>query len=129
LKVSELIKRVEADGWILVRTTGGHSHYKHPLKPGLVTSVGRTTVKFRDSQQHPEAGETEMSEYVIVLEREGDAWGAYAPDFPGFGVAGATQEEVEALAKEALTAHIALLREHGEPVPHPAARVTFVAVA
>ena len=33
----ELIKQVEADGWVLVRVTGSHHHFKHPTKAGLVT--------------------------------------------------------------------------------------------
>jgi len=33
----EVIRRLEADGWILVRTKGSHNQYEHPSKPGLVT--------------------------------------------------------------------------------------------
>lgn len=33
----ELIKKIEADGWELVRVTGSHHHFKHPTKAGLVT--------------------------------------------------------------------------------------------
>ena len=33
----ELIKMIEADGWQLVRAKGSHHHFKHPIKPGLVT--------------------------------------------------------------------------------------------
>jgi predicted RNA binding protein YcfA (HicA-like mRNA interferase family) len=42
VKVSEVIKRVEADGWTLIRTTGGHRHFTHAKKPGLVTISGNT---------------------------------------------------------------------------------------
>ena len=28
---------LEKDGWKLVRVTGSHHHFKHPLKPGVVT--------------------------------------------------------------------------------------------
>jgi hypothetical protein len=31
-----------------------------------------------------------MSEYLVVIEHEGDSWGAYCPDLPGVGVAGDT---------------------------------------
>jgi predicted RNA binding protein YcfA (HicA-like mRNA interferase family) len=31
---------VEADGWRLVRTTGSHGHFKHPVKPNVVTIPG-----------------------------------------------------------------------------------------
>lgn len=33
----EIIKRLEADGWVLVHVKGSHHHYKHPAKPGKVT--------------------------------------------------------------------------------------------
>jgi predicted RNA binding protein YcfA (HicA-like mRNA interferase family) len=33
----DVIKAIEADGWVLARTNGSHHHYKHPTKPGIVT--------------------------------------------------------------------------------------------
>lgn len=33
----ELVKLLRKDGWKLVRITGSHHHYKHPLKAGIVT--------------------------------------------------------------------------------------------
>lgn len=41
LKVSEIIKLVEADGWVLHRTRGSHRQYRHPAKRGLVTIAGK----------------------------------------------------------------------------------------
>jgi predicted RNA binding protein YcfA (HicA-like mRNA interferase family) len=41
LKVSEMIKLIEADGWYLVETRGSHRQYKHPAKPGRVTVAGK----------------------------------------------------------------------------------------
>jgi predicted RNA binding protein YcfA (HicA-like mRNA interferase family) len=35
-----VIKRIEADGWSLVRTRGSHRQYKHSSKAGLVTIAG-----------------------------------------------------------------------------------------
>ena len=66
---------------------------------------------------------------MIVIENEGDAWGAYAPDLPGLGVAGASRQEVEVLVGEAVTEHIRMLKELGETVPPPRAQVTYVSVA
>ncbi len=40
MKIRELIKRLEADGWYLVSTEGSHRQYKHPKKPGRVTVPG-----------------------------------------------------------------------------------------
>jgi len=33
----EIIRRLRADGWVLVRTKGSHQQFKHPDRPGLVT--------------------------------------------------------------------------------------------
>lgn len=41
VKVSEMIKLIEADGWYLVATRGSHRQYKHPTKPGRVTVAGK----------------------------------------------------------------------------------------
>jgi predicted RNA binding protein YcfA (HicA-like mRNA interferase family) len=37
MKVSEVIKLLEKDGWFLARQTGSHRQYKHQTKTGLVT--------------------------------------------------------------------------------------------
>jgi predicted RNA binding protein YcfA (HicA-like mRNA interferase family) len=41
VKVREIIKKIEEDGWYLDRTRGSHRQYKHPTKPGLVTIAGK----------------------------------------------------------------------------------------
>jgi predicted RNA binding protein YcfA (HicA-like mRNA interferase family) len=41
MKVKEVLKLLEDDGWLLVRTTGSHRQFKHPLKPGTVTVAGK----------------------------------------------------------------------------------------
>jgi predicted RNA binding protein YcfA (HicA-like mRNA interferase family) len=47
MKVSEIIRLLEQDGWALKRTTGSHRHFTHPTRPGLVTVAGKpsTTLK------------------------------------------------------------------------------------
>lgn len=40
MKVREVIKLIEEDGWYLVTTKGSHRQYKHPNKPGRVTIAG-----------------------------------------------------------------------------------------
>jgi predicted RNA binding protein YcfA (HicA-like mRNA interferase family) len=37
LKVRDIIKIIENDGWYLVRQKGSHRQYKHNTKKGLVT--------------------------------------------------------------------------------------------
>lgn len=41
MKVREVIKRLEADGWRLDRMRGSHRQYKHPTKPNVVTVAGK----------------------------------------------------------------------------------------
>ena len=40
MKVRDVIKTIEDDGWYIVATKGSHRQYKHPLKPGRVTIAG-----------------------------------------------------------------------------------------
>jgi predicted RNase H-like HicB family nuclease len=65
-----------------------------------------------------------MSEYLVVIEHEGDSWGAYCPDLPGLGVVGDTRDEVERLIREAIPFHLDGLREAGDPIPAPSAVAT-----
>jgi len=41
MKIRDIIKMIEEDGWYLVRTRGSHQQYKHPIKSGLVTIAGK----------------------------------------------------------------------------------------
>ena len=40
MKVREVIKMIENDGWYLVRTKSSHRQFKHLRKPGAVTISG-----------------------------------------------------------------------------------------
>lgn len=40
MKVRDVIKLIEGDGWYLSVTKGRHHQYKHPAKPGRVTIAG-----------------------------------------------------------------------------------------
>jgi predicted RNA binding protein YcfA (HicA-like mRNA interferase family) len=44
LKIREVIKLIENDGWRQVRTTGSHRQFKHPSKAGLVTVAGKPSM-------------------------------------------------------------------------------------
>jgi len=41
MKVREVIRLIEADGWVLVRTRGSHRQFHHSVKPGTVTTPGK----------------------------------------------------------------------------------------
>jgi len=40
VKVREVIRRLQVEGWVLVSTEGSHRQLKHPSKPGRVTVSG-----------------------------------------------------------------------------------------
>jgi predicted RNase H-like HicB family nuclease len=70
-----------------------------------------------------------VSKYLVIYEHDQTGWGAYCPDLPGLGVAGASRREVEGLMHDAIEIHIESLREHGEPVPPPTSAAGVVAVS
>lgn len=63
-----------------------------------------------------------MTGYVVIIERdEAGGYSAWAPDLPGVVAAASTYDECLALMREAVEFHLEGLREHGEPIPPPAA--------
>jgi predicted RNA binding protein YcfA (HicA-like mRNA interferase family) len=41
VKVRDIVKQLEDDGWSVVRQRGSHRQFKHATKPGLVTVAGK----------------------------------------------------------------------------------------
>lgn len=41
MKVSEVLRMLQDDGWMLVATRGSHRQFKHPSKAGRVTVPGK----------------------------------------------------------------------------------------
>ena len=41
MKVAEVLRLLQADGWYLVATRGSHRQFKHAAKPGRVTVAGK----------------------------------------------------------------------------------------
>jgi predicted RNase H-like HicB family nuclease len=69
-----------------------------------------------------------MSQYVVIIEKDGDAWGAWVPDLPGCVAVGATRAEVESLIAGAIPLHIDALVEAGDQVPRPTSAAAVVDV-
>jgi predicted RNA binding protein YcfA (HicA-like mRNA interferase family) len=44
LKVREVIRILERDGWRHVRTKGSHRQYRHFVKPGTITVAGKPSL-------------------------------------------------------------------------------------
>jgi predicted RNA binding protein YcfA (HicA-like mRNA interferase family) len=41
MKVSEILRMLQEDGWFLVATRGSHRQFKHSTKPSRVTVPGK----------------------------------------------------------------------------------------
>jgi predicted RNase H-like HicB family nuclease len=66
--------------------------------------------------------------YLVIYEKSATGWGAYAPDLPGLGIAAKTLDEAKELIREAIDFHLEGMREHGDPIPLPAATTEYISV-
>lgn len=69
-----------------------------------------------------------MLAYAVIIEAGPPNYSAYVPDAPGCIATGQTVEEVTERMREALTGHLALMRDSGESIPEPRTQVTLVQV-
>ena len=69
-----------------------------------------------------------MAEYLVVIEGSNGSFSAFVPDLPGCVAAGSSRSEVERLIAEAIPLHIESLRDHGDAVPKPRSKASYVAV-
>ena len=118
MKVRDVMKRIEADGWRMVYQIGSHRQYKHPLKPGKVTVAGHPSTDVPPKTLKSILRQAEMK-YLVIYEKGPTSWGAYVPDLPGCVAVGSTQEEVHQLIEGALELHLRGMREDGDPIPEP----------
>jgi predicted RNase H-like HicB family nuclease len=70
-----------------------------------------------------------LKRYSIVIERTSTGFSAFSPDISGCAAVGDTEAETRANFQEALTHHIAAMREIGEPIPESSTSVDYVNVA
>ena len=57
--------------------------------------------------------------YAVVYEAGTQNLSAYASDLPGCVATGRTLDKIRQNMREAMTLHLDLMREHGEPFPRP----------
>jgi predicted RNase H-like HicB family nuclease len=67
-------------------------------------------------------------QYLVIIEKSENGFGAYVPDLPGCIAAGETREEVVSLIQEAIEFHIDGLKRSGDPVPKPRSQSELVDV-
>lgn len=66
-----------------------------------------------------------MSSQVIIVEPDGNGFHAYCPTLKGLHVSGATREEAMDNAKEAITAYLASMMKHGDPLVGTCSKTTI----
>jgi predicted RNase H-like HicB family nuclease len=69
-----------------------------------------------------------MKQYAVVIEHEGNSYGAYVPDLPGCVAVAETETETEVrqLIREAMKIHLRAMREDGDPIPEPRTQIEYV---
>jgi predicted RNase H-like HicB family nuclease len=70
-----------------------------------------------------------LKRYPLVIEPTSTGYSAFSPDVPGCAAVGDTEQETRQNFQQALEAHFEAMREIGEPIPEPRARVDYVEVA
>jgi predicted RNase H-like HicB family nuclease len=64
--------------------------------------------------------------YIVFIRRTGTGYSADIPDLPGCIATGMTVEHTRQQIAEAAEGHVEVMREHGEEVPRPGARLDFL---
>ena len=57
--------------------------------------------------------------YAVVFEQTPNNYCAYIPDLPGCISTGRTWEEMQWMIREAITVHLEVMHEDGDPIPLP----------
>jgi predicted RNase H-like HicB family nuclease len=67
-------------------------------------------------------------QYLVIVEKSENGFGAYVPDLPGCVAAAETREEIISLIQEAIEFHIEGLKQSGDPVPKPKSQSELIDV-
>ena len=57
--------------------------------------------------------------YIVIIEKSENNYSAYVPDLPGCVTTGDDIAEIEQNMKEAISGHLAIMEEFGDPLPNP----------
>ena len=60
-----------------------------------------------------------MSDYLVIYEKSHTGYSAYVPDLPGCITTGSTLLDTRRNMAEAMTGHLSVMREFGDPMPEP----------
>jgi predicted RNase H-like HicB family nuclease len=67
-------------------------------------------------------------QYVAIIERGENSFGAYVPDLPGCVAVAETQEEARQLIREAIEFHLEGIKAEGLTIPQPASTSELIEV-
>jgi predicted RNase H-like HicB family nuclease len=67
-------------------------------------------------------------EYLVVVEKGKNGYGAYVPDLPGCAAVGETRREVMKLIREGIALHLESLRAAGADIPEPTSKSEVVKI-
>ncbi len=67
-------------------------------------------------------------DYVVIVEKAENSFGAYVPDLPGCVAVAATREELVPLIKDAIAFHLEGLQQDGQAIPAPSSSIELVHV-
>jgi predicted RNA binding protein YcfA (HicA-like mRNA interferase family)/predicted RNase H-like HicB family nuclease len=131
MKVRDVIRWLEGEGWFLVATRGSHRQYKHPVRPGRVTVAGKPSddLALGTLNSILKAVRSEGSalmRYAVVIEKADGNYSAYVPDLPGCVATGDTVAAVESEIREAIRFHVDGLQADGIVVPQPTSIAEYI---
>jgi predicted RNase H-like HicB family nuclease len=69
-----------------------------------------------------------MRRYLVVIEKTATGYSGYPPDLPGCAATARTLAAVRRVLAGAIAAHIAGLREDGDPIPEPSSICEYLEV-
>jgi len=118
----DIIKRLEAEGWVLSHAKGSHFQFTQPQKPGRVTvphpkKVYRSARYVIFTASLAGTGDPDMRYPVVIHKDKASDYGVTVPDLPGCFSAGDTMEDALVNVVEAIECHLEGLLFDGEVIP------------
>ena len=110
MKVKEVIKMIDPDGWFMIRRKGSHRQYKHDYKKGLMTVAGRLSDDLAKRTLHS------------VFKQD-------SPDLPGCVATGATIKETLSRMRSAIKFHLEGLKKEGSEILRPSTKVKYIEIS
>ncbi len=68
-------------------------------------------------------------QYLVIIEKGPESYGAYVPDLPGCIAAGETRDEALRQIRQAIQTRLETLRNDNRPIPKPSSSVEVIEVS